>query len=178
MKEVSAFCSHNRAANTLEAGRVSRYHAVPTVAPQTVGLHAYGVAVLCLYITGGEASAALLRQALLHDAAELVTGDIPFTVKRDRPEVKALFNELEELAHERWVFPASELSTREAAILKLCDTIEGLIWCRKTELTGPVRHRWVEALNKALGKFEGLLTDDEFSRAVHLVNNENFYPTV
>lgn len=167
-----------RAANTLEAGRVARYHAAPTVAPQTVGQHSWGVAVLCLYVTGGEASHGLLRQALLHDAAELLTGDVPFTVKRDCRDVKERFDQLERIVHANLVMEDVELDEHDAAVLKICDTVEGLIWCRKTELTGPVRDRWRESLNRALQKFAPVLSEEEHMRVVNLVNEENFYPTV
>lgn len=160
-----------RAANSLEAGRVRRYHAAPTVEAQTVGLHSWGVALLCLYITGGNASRELLAQAILHDTAELVTGDIPFTVKRDRVDVKKVFDELEACAHANWVMPSFVLSPHDAAVLKLCDTLEGLIWCRKTELTGPVRERWLNALYRALDKFAPFISPTEHQRAMAFVND-------
>lgn len=169
---------YQRAANTLEAGRVARYHAAPTVAPQTVGQHSWGVAVLCLYVTGGKASHSLLRQALLHDAAELVTGDVPFTVKRAYHDVKARFDQLEQLAHANLVMDDVELDEHDAAVLKICDTVEGLIWCRKTELTGPVRERWRDALNCVLDKFAKHIGEEALIRVVNLVNEENFYPTI
>lgn len=170
---------YQRAANTLEAGRVLRYHAAPTVAPQTVGQHAYGVAALCLYVTDGKASRELLINALLHDSAELVTGDIPFTVKRSHPEVKATFDALENEAFDTLLLGANNpLTPHDCAILKLCDTVEGLIWCRKTELTGPVRMRWLEALNRGLQKFAPFISEEEHTRIVTLVNDENFHPTL
>ncbi len=167
-----------RAANTLESGRVRRYHAVPTVEVQTVGLHSWGVAVLCLYITGGNASRELLMQALLHDAAELYTGDVPFTIKRDVPSLKTALSLLEDVAHASIVMDSVTLTPHDQAVLKLCDTVEGLVWCRKTEMTGPVRDRWRQALNVAFEKFAGVLSTEELDRAVVLVNEENFYPTL
>ena len=156
---------HQRAANTLESGRVVRYHAVPTVGSQTVGLHAWGVAVLCIYVTNGTPSVELLTQALVHDAAELFTGDVPFTVKRDVPTAKLLYRQLEVIAHDNMVMPETGLNPHDAAVLKLCDTLEGLIWCRKTETTGPVRDRWSQALERALAKFSTVLTLAELERA-------------
>ena len=178
LAEQTPLRDYQRAANTLEAGRVARYHAAPTVAPQTVGHHSWGVAVLCLYVTGGEASRELIIQALVHDAAELHTGDVPFTVKRDLPEVKGLFRDLEAHAHRCLVMDECSLNPHDAAVLTLCDTVEGLIWCRKTEQTGLVRERWRGALNRAFEKFAGVCSEKELWRAAELVNEENFYPTI
>lgn len=160
-----------RAANTLEAGRIRRYHAVPTVEAQTVGLHSWGVAVLLMYIVGDDISAALLKQALKHDAPEIYTGDSPFTAKRDNPALKRLLTDMELLASEHWVMRDEVLSQREQALLKVADTVEGLIWCRKTELTGPIRERWVGALNIALEKFDQHILPEERQRILDLVND-------
>lgn len=178
LAEAAPLRDFQRVANTLEAGRIRRYHAVPTVEAQTVGQHAWGVVILCLYVTGGEASRELLIQAALHDAAELYTGDMPFTVKRGVPELKKLLGHLEAHAHRCLVMDDIGLNPHDAAVLKMCDTLEGLIWCRKTELTGPVRERWRLALNQAFEKFAEVLSVDEINRAVVLVNEENFWPTL
>ena len=42
--------------NTLESGRVNRYHAAPTVAPQNDAHHQWNAAMLLLYITEGNCS--------------------------------------------------------------------------------------------------------------------------
>jgi hypothetical protein len=163
-----AIATHQRAANTLESGRVARYHAAPSVAPQTVGLHSWGVAVLAVYITGGAPSAALLQQAIMHDAAEIFIGDVPFTVKRDHPEVKRRFRELEIHIHDFLVMGAVSLDPHDEAVLKVCDTLEGLIWCRKTEVAGNgfVTGRWVQALDYALKKFGSPTIDPENDRTI------------
>lgn len=164
----------NRLLATLESGRVMRYHAVPTVAQQTVGQHSHGVAVICLHLTGGQVSRELLIAALLHDAAEIVTGDIPFTTKRASPMMKAILGEMETAAHADVVLPMPALSEAEAALLKLADTLEGLLWCRKTEAVGPVRDRWVHALEHALVKFSGLLPPEVIVNAQDLAGIDPF----
>lgn len=152
-----------RTAATLQAGEVVRYHAVPTVAQQNVAHHSWGVAVICLYITGGEASKELLAAAIMHDAAEVVTGDIPFTVKQANKEFKTLLESMEFHAYNQVVLPHPVIGVKEAGILKLADTIEGLLWCRKTErVTENVRSRWEKALEIAMEKFN--LTQEERNR--------------
>lgn len=158
-----------RAATTLEAGRVLRYHAVPSVGSQNIAHHSWGVAVICLYLTGGKASSELLVEALMHDTAELFTGDIPFTVKRDRPDIKDTFDLMEDDAREaELLIPPQHLNDRDRALLKLADTLEGFIWCRKTELHGPVLGRWTEAFTKAQRKFSTVLTVEEITLAIVL----------
>lgn len=169
--------SIERILNTLEAGRVLRYHSAPTVQPQTDGLHSFGVAVLALYVTNGEASGALLRECIMHDTPELFTGDAPFPVKRDHQPIKDAYDELE-LAHRRMdLIPASgqqhvcTLDPHDAAVLKVCDTLEGLIWCRKTEQCfGAVRARWSHAYRRCQSKFAKCLSDAEWQNADQLFN--------
>ena len=158
----------DRALLTLEAGRVARYHAVPTVAPQSVGLHSYGVAVLCIYLCDGHPSAELLQAALLHDAPEIITGDVPYTTKRSSPTIKHELEQLEEWVYNHDVLPFPVLSPAEVATLKLADTLDGLIWCHKTETRGPVLGRWTEALDVALRKFAGVVEPDVLMRAQEL----------
>lgn len=166
----------SRTCNTLEAGRVARYHAAPSVQPQTVGLHSYGVAIILLYLTEGTASAALLQAALLHDAPEIFTGDVPFTAKRRSRNLEVELLELEEQAHNHIVLPFPNLQPSEVALLKLADTLEGLIWCRKTEhAQGPVLARWVRALEDAHAKFATVLTLEVIHRSKALADNHNFF---
>lgn len=167
----------NRLLNTVEAGRVIRYHAAPTVQPQTVGLHSWGVAVLALHITGGSASGGLLRECLMHDSAELFTGDAPFTAKRDNPALKDLHDWMDMEHRNCDLIPASavaavcRLDPHDTAILKICDTLEGLLWCRKTEFGfGKVVDRWVVAYSRCQEKFSGIVPIEEFSRADELFN--------
>lgn len=148
-----------------------RYHAVPTVGTQTVGLHSWGVAVILLYLTEGNVRVELLQAAILHDAPEIHTGDIPFTTKRDNPVIKKALAELEAEAHRTIVLPFPELQPSEEALLKVADTLEGLLWCRKTEFTGPVHARWMSSLYRAFDKFSDLLAPSIISRAKVLADH-------
>lgn len=146
--------SPTRCEATLESGGVQRYHAVPSVlSKQRVDSHAWSVAMIVLCLTDGKASRALLLRALLHDSAEIVTGDIPYTVKRAVPEMKTLADRLEADAHDQIVFPLPEVSRDEEAILKLADTLDGWRWCQLHEPRGPVTARWLGAWRQAQSEF-------------------------
>jgi hypothetical protein len=162
-----------RAMRSLESGNVMRYHAATTVLEKgTVGLHSWGVAVLCLYLTNGKASAALLAGAVMHDSAEMITGDVPFGVKRGSKEVKKLFDDLENIAYENELMPMPELNLQELAILKIADTLEGLSWTAKHEhpKANIVLIRWKQAFAVAVDKFSVLVGPDVIERATLFVN--------
>ena len=53
----------------LAGTEVTRYHTVRTLVQETVGHHSHGVAMLCLFLAP-DASANLLKAALVHDLAE------------------------------------------------------------------------------------------------------------
>lgn len=139
---------------TLESGGVQRYHAVPSVlVKQRVDSHAWSVAMIVLSLTDGQASQALLIHALLHDSGELITGDIPFTVKRKYPEVKRITDEIADDAHQRIVYPLPAITEAETAVLKIADTLDGWRWCQMHEPRGPVSDRWLGAWRQARFKF-------------------------
>ena len=147
----------DRCAATVESGGVQRYHAVPSVlSKQRVDSHAWSVAMIVLCLTDGAASRNLLLHALLHDSAEIVTGDIPYTVKQSNPAMKALAGEMEARAHDELLFPLPTLSPDDAAILKIADTLDGWRWCQLHEPRGPVTDRWLGAWRNARKKFNAL----------------------
>lgn len=181
MSTVLTPISSERALWAVESGRVLRYHAAPTVQPQTIGLHSWGVALIVMYLVGeeghpGTSTAKLMRAALLHDSPELHTGDIPFGVKRRSPEMKALLTEMEEEAYATLTFPMPGLNAAEEAVLKIADTLEGLVWCKKCEPVPIVLPRWQVSLEKAHEKFAPLLGPDIIARSVAFANNINYVP--
>lgn len=163
---------NERVLNTLESGEVLRYHAAPGVTKQTDAHHAWGVAVLAMYLVP-TLSVDLLKECLLHDSGELVTGDVPFTAKMAGSVLKNLQHEQEENARTDHMITPPILSERERAILKICDTLEGLIWCAKEEAAvmfdgmhrGQVYRRWIGAYNHCYDKFFDFLSTEEWRRA-------------
>lgn len=104
-------------------GRVRRFHTVALLHPQNNAEHSYGVAGLCLAITSGDASAALLKAALHHDVTECLIGDMPRNVKMEYPELGEMMDKAEDAAlvkHGLWV----ELTDAERKILKEADILD------------------------------------------------------
>lgn len=153
--------------NTLESGKVVRYHAVPTVKPQTISQHSWSVAILVMYITEMTCHANLLMEALLHDTGEYETGDIPYTLKRDHPDLKKQLHLIElEARHRITISGAIALTADEEAILKVADTLDGFIWCALHEdKYGKVEDRWHQAYLNARAKFADLLSDRQWEIA-------------
>jgi 5'-deoxynucleotidase YfbR-like HD superfamily hydrolase len=153
-----------RAANTLESGKVVRYHAATSIGQkQSIAEHSWGVAVIALYLVGDRMTPNLYRACLLHDTAEAYTGDVPFNVKREFADVKARFDELEKLMQERFLLPMPELTAWENSVLKMADTLEGYIWAERYEHPsdgGIVSVRWTYAFNNAKTKFRDLLGEE------------------
>ena len=104
------------------AGRVSRWHAHPTVHDQTVADHTYGVLQWLTFIVPPAAlTKRMMLAALNHDIAEIFTGDIPFTAKRLYPDLKQALDHAEVDIHERlganWVLLDAEVSAIKFADL-------------------------------------------------------------
>lgn len=161
--------SHQRLLNTLASGAVVRYHAAPTVYPkQAVSSHAWGVQVLLLHVAEpGSLTVNLLLEAALHDSGELTTGDIPYTFKRDNPELRTVLHEAEGTARAETVLGGKgfALTEREQALLKVADTLEGLHYCTENEPRCIVRDRWLNAYHHARDKFAKHLSASEWARA-------------
>lgn len=164
-----------RLTQTLQAGEVVRYHAVPTVRPQTDALHSWNMLAIALFLTNGEASRELLIEIALHDTGELFVGDVPFTVKRDNPALGRQINQMEEQARvESTMTGPLPLCEYDHAVLKICDTLEGFIWCAKYENVSRIKdpelvvERWTMALERCGEKFRACVGEDVWSRALAL----------
>ena len=149
---------------TLQAGRVQRYHAAPVDKKQSVAEHSWGVAMILLEICFPSKS--LLKAALIHDAAEYYTGDLPSPVKRVSPEVKELFDALEDdgLALLELIMP--DLDARETRLLKIADCLEGMYYCDSRIQAGDngaikVRDNYITYLNKLGWNVEEMCDESE-----------------
>jgi 5'-deoxynucleotidase YfbR-like HD superfamily hydrolase len=120
---------------------VKRFHTVTTLRGETVGHHSHGVAMLCLMLDP-DASASLLKAALLHDLAEQATGDIPSPAKRElgiRDQISAV----EQAVLLNADFRLPDLTTHEARTLKLADIAHGALFCVREMELGNRRARQV-----------------------------------
>jgi 5'-deoxynucleotidase YfbR-like HD superfamily hydrolase len=107
----------------LAAGKIARYHMLPIIGTQNVGEHSYGVAQVLRYIAGDALTTNMLLAALDHDVAELATGDVPFTAKREHPALKIALDTIS-AEYDASVGIAHELSEYEWRMVKWADLIE------------------------------------------------------
>lgn len=139
-----------RILNVLESGEVQRFHAVPSVPSQSVAQHAWGVAILASFIKKDPRPEFILH-ALSHDMAELYTGDIPFTTKREVPGMNELLDGAERVYYQSHLFDLPRITKAEKLVLKLCDMLEGLRWTKLNERSTLVVHsRWATAISAML----------------------------
>lgn len=160
-----------RGLNCLEAGGVERFHAEPQVRCQTVGLHTYGVCAIliamgCLLEPEDRW---LMGAAILHDAPERWTGDMPFPVKRSSAAIKTMMDTMDTAVSMDKLFPITRLSHRQETLLKLADMLEGLHWCLSgNEHRGRARIEvsevWDKAIKDLLVEKHGELAEGEPER--------------
>lgn len=108
-----------------ESGKVKRYHTAQTLKEQNNAAHSWGVATIVLWLCP-EASANLLKAALLHDTAELFTGDVPAPVKWKHEDIAAALDaaEFEALARMGISTLFTDLTHEEMQYLKFADMAE------------------------------------------------------
>jgi len=136
---------------TLDTGKTVRYHATLIDKKQNVAEHSWEVAIILKEIYP-QCSADLFFYALTHDCAEMYTGDLPATVKKDVPHVKALFDDLEDryLDSELGI-NYSEFSDEERLAVKYADVLSGIYFTTARVRAGDreallIRDRWVSYL--------------------------------
>lgn len=107
------------------AGGVKRYHTWPTTQTQTVADHTYHVIRIYSEIFGPP-SWDVLHYLIYHDSPEVVSGDPPFPIKRDNPDLKAAYDKLDDKFYEEMFGgnPAEHLSHVERVRAKVADLLE------------------------------------------------------
>jgi len=113
--------------NVLHSGDVVRFHNHVGIDKQKNSEHQWGCALIVNYIYP-HCSKKLLLAALTHDAAEYLTGDIPFPVKQENPELGVMLRAIEE----RWEKSNGvyfNLDQGDKKVLKMADTLEGMWFC-------------------------------------------------
>lgn len=113
--------------NILESGEVLRFHASVGIEKQKCSEHQWGVALILQHIYP-ECSKELLLAALLHDAAEVFTGDVPASAKWRYPELNTVLKEIE-LEFEKFNGIEFNLEKEDHFAMKLADTLEGMSQC-------------------------------------------------
>lgn len=113
------------------AGSTHRWHTNPIFAAtcDRVDAHSARVAILILQFLPN-ASAVLLRAAIVHDLGENAIGDVAEPVKRQNPDLYAKLEGLEGDALHAMGFdiPAHVLDAFEMTVLHLCDGLDAYLW--------------------------------------------------
>lgn len=150
------------------AGFVRRWHTHPilSVTVDPIDGHSARVAILILQLRP-DASAALLRAALLHDLGEFAVGDMAAPVKMRHPELYAAAEALEREAIEDLGFRIPDLDPAEAALLKLCDGIDAYLWALHHRPGMVCTHPgWIAHFDRLAGRAEDLGLRAEFEALV------------
>jgi len=111
--------------NLRASGAVSRYHTWPTLKQQTVADHTWNVLRIYERLFGAP-EPYIFQHILYHDAAEVITGDIPFEIKRKNKDFKDAYDEVEKSANEMLGLSRTllGLAPLDAAKVKFCDLQE------------------------------------------------------
>ena len=163
-----------RIENVMTSGEVMRFHAVPSVTTkQTVAQHAWGVATLFTFIKTDPRPDAIMA-CLVHDMHELITGDVPFTAKREIEGLSKLLDMAEHHAEDHHLFNLPRLTKGERHVLKLADMLEGLRWTAFNERPPYLVHkRWASAIADMLDRLDvrDSLDEGELNRIESLFNS-------
>ena len=132
----------------LNSGGVMRYHAQPDIQCQSTAEHMWGVAVLLIKFYP-DATANMIKAALVHDCGEVEVGDIPAPTKRAHPDLKKIIQSLEHHQLNTWELNFEiGLSAEELKKIKICDVLEGLWYTarqvQRTNMGHEVLIKWVE----------------------------------
>jgi len=113
--------------DTIRSGyKVQRFHTQPRIHADTVGHHSANVAVLVLAFSP-LCRKEVLVEALMHDVAEVETGDTPATVKNWDKKVRDALDWLEERFRAKNKIPTPDLRNDEKALLHFVDRLESLL---------------------------------------------------
>lgn len=110
------------------SGSVERFHTMRKIKSQNIAEHSWGVAVLADYIFG-QNFPNLVRYALYHDAAEIVTGDTPATAKWESEKLERTLSKLERDVCEKMKIMYEPPNHLERDALKICDLLELMFYC-------------------------------------------------
>jgi 5'-deoxynucleotidase YfbR-like HD superfamily hydrolase len=127
-------------------GRPQRFHTHDTLLRQNVAEHSFYVTALATILYNDELPlldfATLIRACLFHDVAEHVVGDLPSPTKRQSDVLKKTIDEFEyqALSRQNLYIPLPSVLKRK---LKICDNLDGLMFCVREKAMGNRRMRVV-----------------------------------
>lgn len=142
----------------LAAGEVRRGHTVRDF-HQTIAEHSWRVAALLWHAYRGAPPAGLIEAALFHDAAEILTGDIPAPAKWGNGALEAALREAEARFYEQYQLPLAPPGAMKL-VLKIADYVELYYTARDQRLpaqlqvnAGQAARRYYEELGRASPAF-------------------------
>lgn len=107
------------------AGSVIRYHTWPMLRRETVAEHAWNV--LRIYSTiFGYPEPQVTKYIIWHDCGEFATGDLPFPIKANNPELKESLDKLEEQQVAKMGVVLPVLEPTEKKRIKCADLLDML----------------------------------------------------
>lgn len=113
----------------MQSSNVKRYHIQPIIGEQNIAHHSWRL-VMLLYYTVVNPSPALIKAALLHDVAEIITGDTPYTAKKLSLDLKRALDAMEQKFYKDFELEV-DLHEPEKMSLKICDMLELIWFCRE-----------------------------------------------
>jgi 5'-deoxynucleotidase YfbR-like HD superfamily hydrolase len=105
---------------------VQRWHTQRRIRQETVGHHTASLAALVLMFDPS-CRKEVLVEALMHDVAEVETGDTPATVKSWDEKVRKALDWLEDNFRTAKKIPSPKLDPEEIKLLAFCDRVESLL---------------------------------------------------
>jgi 5'-deoxynucleotidase YfbR-like HD superfamily hydrolase len=118
-----------------------------------------------------ESRFAILQHALLHDTGEYYVGDVPFTIKRERPSIAEALERMEGAAIRDHLLELEQVPDSSRWLIKLADMLEGLSWTAAREIPhGPVHRRWHSALQDHIAQCPPVFGGDFVHFCMELMN--------
>lgn len=171
---------YNHLRNSLNAGRVRRFHTAVEIPPQSVAEHSFGVALIVEYLHGlarpenldrHAFAGRLMRHAIKHDLSEYFTADMPSPVRKEFDCEE--FNDMaDHYAREKLDYDPPEEGSVVADWIKAADKLEALrYFCQLVKEGNTVAKTYVVAqhehiLKERLGADAETLAN-EFVRECH-----------
>jgi 5'-deoxynucleotidase len=138
-----------------DAGDVKRMHCIPTIRSHAIAEHVYGsllIAVELINLNRTSAAKEVLNISLervmlalmVHDAPEVVTGDVPAPVKRKYPALREFYDSMDTEFYLKVDIQLPQLNKIENAIVRASDTLDlGMLCLREREMGNrhPYLHR-------------------------------------
>jgi 5'-deoxynucleotidase YfbR-like HD superfamily hydrolase len=108
------------------AGQVRRMHTVPTIAHHSIAQHVYGSLLLAVEICRAAKidPKNVMLALLVHDAPEVMTGDVPAPAKRRFGNLKIALDGAENFFYEKLGIEGQLLNPEERQIIKVCDCLD------------------------------------------------------